>query len=526
MATPVADPLTAVDPQADLGFAAGVTITQSGSRVQNADGSEVWTYTLANYTTPTDAEVIRLQNATALYAAPVIKVAPEKVVTVVTGTTTMSVTSYTGDVPAGTPNTTASFTEDEMVTELTKHLTVMRNTYMVGGGDPEFFERSGSTFDFRISGVDKNTLDQVVLNTIVNYTVQETATAISLTPESISANTLSPPKEAGASLTLPSLPDIDLRLNSGSVTIPVDNPMIGDTRPIMSANVQFPGVCTVEVLPSMTGIIVTPLNEGTVQISVDLEMLVIGPGGMMDVEQVSSSFSTAVNNDGLPVATLNGEATPEVELNGTYTEAGYTNPNPTGDQTINTTGSVDTSVAGDYTLTYAFTNGFGTTTLTRVVTVLPDTTAPVITILGDNPQFVEVGGTYVSPNPPATSDGGEDVFVSGLVSTSTLGDYILTYSATDAAGNVGTATRTVTVRDTVAPVITLNGASTINLTQGDTYTEARASATDNSGEAVSVVIDGTAVDTSAVGTYTVNYSATDSSGNQGTATRSVVVASA
>jgi len=41
MATPVADPLTAVDPQADLGFAAGVTITQSGSRVQNADGSEV-----------------------------------------------------------------------------------------------------------------------------------------------------------------------------------------------------------------------------------------------------------------------------------------------------------------------------------------------------------------------------------------------------------------------------------------------------------------------------------------------------
>jgi len=60
----------------------------------------------------------------------------------------------------------------------------------------------------------------------------------------------------------------------------------------------------------------------------------------------------------------------------------------------------------------------------------------------------------------------------------------------------------------------------------DTYTEAGATATDNSGEAISVVTDNSAVDTSAAGTYTVTYSATDSSGNQGTATRSVVVASA
>ena len=40
MATPIADPLIGVNLQADLGFAAGVTITQSAGRVQNADGSE------------------------------------------------------------------------------------------------------------------------------------------------------------------------------------------------------------------------------------------------------------------------------------------------------------------------------------------------------------------------------------------------------------------------------------------------------------------------------------------------------
>jgi hypothetical protein len=274
-------------------------------------------------------------------------VAPEKVVCAL-GTTQLTLTSYLGEVPAGTPNTTASFTEDEMAAQLKTHLTAMRDAYMVGGGDPELFERSGSTFDFRISWVDRSTLDQDVLDTIMDYTIQETATNLSLTQESISGNTLTPPKEAGASLVAPSLPDINIRLNSGPVTIQVDNPTIGG-------------------------------------------------------------------------------------------------------ETVTSTGSVDTS---------------------------------------------------------------------------TLGAYTITYSATDAAGNTGTATRTVTVQDTVAPVITINGAATINLTQGDTYTEAGATATDNSGEAISVVTDNSAVDTSAAGTYTVTYSATDSSGNQGTATRSVVVASA
>jgi hypothetical protein len=45
----------------------------------------------------------------------------------------------------------------------------------------------------------------------------------------------------------------------------------------------------------------------------------------------------------------------------------------------------------------------------------------------------------------ATSDGGETVTVSGIVDTSFAGTNTITYTATDAAGNTGTATRTVTV---------------------------------------------------------------------------------
>ena len=82
----------------------------------------------------------------------------------------------------------------------------------------------------------------------------------------------------------------------------------------------------------------------------------------------------------------------------------------------------------------------------------PDTAFPVITILGDNPATVELGSTYTDAG--ATSDGGETVSSSGSVDTNTVGTYTITYSATDAAGNTSTATRTVNVVDTTPPIIT------------------------------------------------------------------------
>jgi hypothetical protein len=63
-----------------------------------------------------------------------------------------------------------------------------------------------------------------------------------------------------------------------------------------------------------------------------------------------------------------------------------------------------------------------------------------------------VGDTFTDPGATATDDVDGDltnhINVSGTVDTATAGDYTLTYSATDAAGNTGNVTRTVTV---VAP---------------------------------------------------------------------------
>ncbi|MBI4050957.1 MAG: DUF5011 domain-containing protein, partial [Elusimicrobia bacterium] len=76
-----------------------------------------------------------------------------------------------------------------------------------------------------------------------------------------------------------------------------------------------------------------------------------------------------------------------------------------------------------------------------------DTTPPVITILGQNPVEVLQGSDYVDAGATAmdNKDGAVVVVTTGNVDTETLGTYTLTYTATDAAGNSASKTRTVDV---------------------------------------------------------------------------------
>ena len=205
-----------------------------------------------------------------------------------------------------------------------------------------------------------------------------------------------------------------------------------------------------------------------------------------------------------PIITVLGDNPATVEMGSTYTDAGAT---ADGGETVTPSGTVETSTVGTYTITYSATDAEGNTgTATRTVTVV-DTTAPIITVLGDNPATVEMGSTYTDAG--ATADGGETVTPSGTVETSTVGTYTITYSATDAEGNTGTATRTVTVVDTTAPIITVLGDNPATVEMGSTYTDAGATA--DGGETVTP--SGT-VETSTVGTYTITYSATDAKQTQ------------
>lgn len=106
-------------------------------------------------------------------------------------------------------------------------------------------------------------------------------------------------------------------------------------------------------------------------------------------------------------------------------------------------------------------------TFQRLFSVISvDTTSPVITVTGDNPATIEKGSPYIEVGATASDnvDGDltSDIVITGTVNTSVVGTYTITYSVTDAAGNTGTATRTVNVVDTTAPIITANLRSTIN----------------------------------------------------------------
>jgi hypothetical protein len=152
-----------------------------------------------------------------------------------------------------------------------------------------------------------------------------------------------------------------------------------------------------------------------------------------------------------------------------------------------------------------------------------DNVPPVITVIGGNPVTVELGDTYTDQGATAFDEfhGETPVSSSGTVDTSTVGTYTITYTATDLDGNTATATRTVNVVDTTAPVVTVTGDNPATVELGGTYTDAGATATDASGT-VTVVSSGT-VDPDTLGTYTITYTSTDASGNAGTATRTVNV---
>ncbi len=121
-------------------------------------------------------------------------------------------------------------------------------------------------------------------------------------------------------------------------------------------------------------------------------------------------------------------------------------------------------------------------------------------------------------------EGTVDVDITGSVDMTTLGDYIITYTAQDSVGNSDSITRTVQVLDpdVAAPTITLNGEESIEWTQGFDYEDFGANGFDTRDGTVILTTSGV-VDFTTTGTYTITYTATDTAGNTTTVTRTVNV---
>jgi len=197
--------------------------------------------------------------------------------------------------------------------------------------------------------------------------------------------------------------------------------------------------------------------------------------------------------------------------------------------------SVDTSVAGAYTVTYTATDGTHQSTATRTVIVgtfpadevdQPGTAnvPPTLILNGDDQITLECGSAFTDPGATASVCGSPiEVTVTGAANPNAPGTYTVTYSAS-ANGFTTEATRIVTVQDTVAPVITLNGANPMQVGFGTVFTDPGATASDGCAGnlTASIVVTGS-VDTNTVGFYALTYSVSDPSGHSDTKVRTVEV---
>jgi hypothetical protein len=156
-----------------------------------------------------------------------------------------------------------------------------------------------------------------------------------------------------------------------------------------------------------------------------------------------------------PVITLIGSAAMTALRGSTFVDPGATAQDDyDGNLTakIVKSGSVNTSVAGSYMLTYNVSDSSGNaaTPVIRTVTVPADTTKPVITLIGNSSIMLKLGRPYVDPGATATDNVDGDITskiaVTNGVNNLVSGIYKVTYNVKDSAGNAARpASRTVRV---------------------------------------------------------------------------------
>ena len=185
----------------------------------------------------------------------------------------------------------------------------------------------------------------------------------------------------------------------------------------------------------------------------------------------------------VPVLTLLGEAEVTIEVKTAFVDEGVeVADNYDSDLPILTNNPLDPTKPGEYTITYNAKDSSGNEAVpvTRKVTVV-DTTAPLITLVGDAEVAHEAGSEYADAGATVSDNLDTDLEASVVnpVDKDKLGEYTVTYNVADSNGNQATeVTRKVTVVDTTGPVITLKGESEVTIEVGSEYTDAGATATD------------------------------------------------
>jgi PKD repeat protein len=222
-----------------------------------------------------------------------------------------------------------------------------------------------------------------------------------------------------------------------------------------------------------------------------------------------------------PLITLTGGDTVSSEQWYHFNDPGYSAAdNVDGNMTsrVKRVSNVDSSITGYYIITYNATDSAGNIAeqKTRVVQITPDVTKPVIKLTGASVIYLEVFSSWAEPGYSASDYYNKDltqfVVISSAVDTAKVGSYEIAYEVADAAGNTHKVIRTVVIRDTQRPVITLNGPVNTPHCLWRPYTDAGAVVNDNYYQGLQVTVSGF-VNIMVEGEYKLTFTAVDSSGN-------------
>lgn len=239
-----------------------------------------------------------------------------------------------------------------------------------------------------------------------------------------------------------------------------------------------------------------------------------------------------------PVITPSGtSATIELESSNSYVELGaiVTDNDPNYSESVIISGdTVDTSTIGVYTVLYDAPNDASGNTPDQqsIIITVQDTTAPTFDVDGNTSDFVtiiEVTNPYtvgsilniVELDTPISSIVGD-----GVVDTSSVATFFVTYTVTDASLNSFTITETVNVVDTTIPIITLIGSANEDVALNGSFVDAGATAFDIADGDItgSIIVGGDVVDETTLSVYVITYDVTDSQGNNAIqVTRTVTV---
>lgn len=149
-------------------------------------------------------------------------------------------------------------------------------------------------------------------------------------------------------------------------------------------------------------------------------------------------------------------------------------------------------------------------------------------ILGVTKKTINLGQTF-NPSDRVTATDETDgnltskIKITGTVDSKRVGNYTLIYTVMDQAGNIAKASRVITVKDSIKPVI--SGAKDITIALNQKFDVRKGvSAKDNVDGTLtkSIKVSGS-VNSKKIGTYKLTYSVSDKAGNQTIVIRKVIV---